>query len=474
MALPNPFRKADENTREVWGYSFQWTPDHLTDKQMEPMKHTYDKLADECLDILNEISPPPQKALPRGQGTTEQSKDGKEAPKRDLYALLRDNADKYEKLGEMWNEVNNVPDWVDWAQIERGQEVFYRYGLPALNALGFESLLGGMGAGRIVETLARTGGFSTKVARHRMIETTQFVFQVTMSLKDIKPGGDGMAAAVRVRLLHSAVRKRILKLAETRPEYYSVEKFGVPVNDLDTIGTIGSFSTLLIWLSLPRQGIFLRQQEIVDYIALWRLVAYYLGTPNEPFENPKKAQTMLESILLYEVKPTEMSKTLANNIITSLEDTPPAWTSRPFMEAIVRWLNGRELSDKLGIGKPGYYYYGLVMGYCFFVSLWCYVHRAFPWLDKRQIAAMRRHFWQMILDEKVGLGKESKFDFKYVPGYNTTTERGPVENRQNKGFGIELLSLLGLASATATAAAVGTIGYATYLRSLWAFKVMKV
>ncbi|OAT07012.1 hypothetical protein, variant 3 [Blastomyces gilchristii SLH14081] len=475
MAIPNLFRRSDENTRTAWGYSFQWTPEHLSGEQMEPMKHSYDRLADECLTRLNEISPPPQKALPRTTDRGAQnSKTGKEKPKRDLYLLLRDNADKDDKLAELWNQVNTVPDWVDWDQIERGQEVFYRYGIPALNALGFESLLGGMGAGRIVETLARTGGFSAKIARHRMFETTQFVFQVTMSLKNIQPGGDGFASAVRVRLLHAAVRARILNLAKTRPDYYSVERFGVPVNDLDCISTIGSFSTLLVWLSLPRQGIFLREQEILDYIAFWRLVAYYLGTPTKPFESPEKARKMMESILVYEVNPTEMSKILANNIITSLENTPPAWGSRGFLEATARWLNGKELSDRLGIGTPGYYYYGLVLGYCIFVSLWCYVQRTFLYLDRRHIARMRRHFWKIILDEKIGLGEETKFDFKYVPGYDLTTEQGGKVERIKQNFGIELLGFLGLAGATVTTAAMGTIGYVTYLRAQWGWKLMEM
>jgi hypothetical protein len=41
----------------------------------------------------------------------------KQVPKRDLYALLRDHASDDEKLGELWNEVNTVPHWVDWDQI---------------------------------------------------------------------------------------------------------------------------------------------------------------------------------------------------------------------------------------------------------------------------------------------------------------------------------------------------------------------
>jgi hypothetical protein len=60
----------------------------------------------------------------------------KQVPKRDLYALLHDHAFDDEKLGQLWNEVNTVPDWVDWDQIARGQDVFYRYGGVALTTVG--------------------------------------------------------------------------------------------------------------------------------------------------------------------------------------------------------------------------------------------------------------------------------------------------------------------------------------------------
>lgn len=87
---------------------------------------------------------------------------------------------------------------------------------------------------------------------------------------------------------------------------------------------------------------------------------------------------------------------------------------------------------------------------------------------------MRRNFWKIILDEKIGLSEEAKFDFKYVPSYDLTTEQGVKTERTRQSFGIELLGFLGLAGATVTTAAMGTIGYATYLRSQWGWKVMKM
>ena len=84
------------------------------------MIHTYDHLADECVEILNGIS----------AGT------GSEQPfEKDLYGLLKAHADEHPKLKRLWNEVNTVPEWVDWEQIQRAQDVFFRYGLPILNVV---------------------------------------------------------------------------------------------------------------------------------------------------------------------------------------------------------------------------------------------------------------------------------------------------------------------------------------------------
>lgn len=242
-----------------------------------------------------------------------------------------------------------------------------------------------MGAGRVTEVLARTGGFSTKVARHRLYETTQHILQVTQSLESIKPGGVGHASSIRVRLLHAAVRRRILKLAAEKPSYYSVEEFGIPINDLDCIATIGTFSATLIWLGFPRQGIFIREQEVEDYIALWRLVAYYVGTPTDCFSTPAKAKRMMESLLISEIVPTETSKVLANNIILSLQGQAPTYASRDFLNANARWLNGNELADALGLGRPSLYYWALVAGQCIFFCVLCYTYRAIPYLDRRKI-----------------------------------------------------------------------------------------
>lgn len=278
-----------------------------------------------------------------------------------------------------------------------------------------------MGSARVVETLARTGSFSAEGSRRRLFETMQFVLQCTKSRESLQPGGTGRTS-IRVRLLHAAVRMRILKLADTRPEYYSIQRWGIPINDMDSIGTITSFSASLIWISLPRQGIFLRQQEVVDFLALWRYVGYLVGCPTNFLATPAKAKAVMESLLLHEINPAHTSRILANNIIKSLEAHPPLCSSAGMLTASARWVNGDELADALGLAQPSPYYWVLMAGHCAFFCIICYTIRFIPYLDRKNIDALKKIFYTSVVDSNFGLeGKENLFEFKNVPGHSITT-----------------------------------------------------
>ncbi|KAG9688972.1 hypothetical protein KCU95_g9973, partial [Aureobasidium melanogenum] len=479
------FRQDSPNTVRVWGYKFERTDKHLTLEQMNPAKQTWDYLGEKALNRLNEISPPPPPPQPRNPSNKSEGKepfpdDEKQPkpnvkPKRDLFALLQEHAAEDEVMQQLWHQVNTVPDWVNWDQISRGQDVFYRYGGPVLTGLAYHSLLGGLGAARVTEVLSRTGGFAVDVARNRLFETTQFLLQCTRSLKDIQPGGEGWAATIRVRLLHATVRNRIMKLAETRPEYFDTAKLGVPINDMDCVGTIVSFSSALIWISLPRQGIYLRLQEIEDYIALWRYIAYVIGCPTEGLlETKEQSKRILDSIMMYEIAPTRTSQILANNVIRSLQDKPPGYASADFLLAGARWLNGNELCDALALPKPNIYYTLLMAGQCIFFGFWCYTNRMNKSTDAKKLVVLRDIFWKIIV--KGGLKEETTFDFKYVPEYSIMTEMGGVEevklSRELETASLKWL-LMGVGVVSVIGLVVGGIGWlgariATWtIRSAW-------
>ena len=58
---------------------------------------------------------------------------------------------------------------------------------------------------------------------------------------------------------------------------------------------------------------------------------------------------MMESLLYYEVDPSDMSKVMANNIIYALKEEPPTFASADMLTASARWLNGSALCDRLGL-----------------------------------------------------------------------------------------------------------------------------
>lgn len=299
-----------------------------------------------------------------------------------------------------------------------------------------------------------------------MFETTQHILQCTKSLESIQPGGDGWASTLRVRLLHVAVRQRILALAKTKPEYYDTEAWGIPINDLDSVATIATFSSTLIWMSLPRQGIFLRQQEILDYIALWRYIGHLIGCPTDGFfDTPAHAKGTMEALLLYEIQPTPTSRILANNIIKSLEGQPPGFASADFLTASARWLNGNALCDELGLSRPSLYYWALMAGQCLFFCFFCYTYRSFPSLDRKKVAMLKKVFYDIIVHSKYGLkGEESNFDFKYVPEYSTITEMGECEEEKADYSYVERRNL------RTFCVAVGCVGLGTWIgfRVVWA------
>ncbi|KJK80572.1 hypothetical protein H634G_04811 [Metarhizium anisopliae BRIP 53293] len=115
------------------------------------------------------------------------------------------------------------------------------------------------GAIRVGETIARTGRFGATVVRRRLLETLQYTLQVNHNTEGIKSGGEGHLVCVRVRLLHSTVRLEMTSLTAQDPTYYDVQKYGPPIKDVASLGTIHTFSSTVIWQGLPRQGIHLSE-----------------------------------------------------------------------------------------------------------------------------------------------------------------------------------------------------------------------
>ena len=152
--------------------------------------------------------------------------------------------------------------------------------------------------------------------------------------------------------------------------------------------------------------------------------------------SPESAKAYVESFLLTETDPSPSSQVLSQNIISAMAGQPPSRPSADYLVATARLLNGRELSDALGLPQPSFKARALVRLHFAFVSSMCYVTRAIPYLDSRKVALLRRIFYRMlIVDGKTGLGGETGFEFKYVPLLDTRTKPSNVNVAETRRGG---------------------------------------
>ncbi|KAF7588365.1 hypothetical protein BBP40_005794 [Aspergillus hancockii] len=308
-------------------------------------------------------------------------------PPFDPYTILRDHHTKDEVLAQFWTETHTVPDWVDWAQLERGQRFFHRYAIANIVGFALQGFVAENSAvPGVVEVLIRTGSFSTRTLLKRLLETFSWLIQVTLALPSIQPTGSAHTATLRVRLLHSAVRQRILALSQKPPTYFNTTAYGIPINTLDSIHSITTFACNPIWLQLPKSGITPSPSDVADYIALFRYLAHLLGTPTRFFENVETSKRTTESMLVHELFTTETSRVVAFNFVDCVANLPaPVHVSRGFIEVGARWINGDEVCDELELGRPGWLFYVLFAGYILLVWELAWVQWLVPEFDRFMI-----------------------------------------------------------------------------------------
>ena len=114
----------------------------------------------------------------------------------------------------------------------------------------------------------------------RLMETTQCVVDC-IEPDALRPGGTGWEATVRVRLLHTLMRQRILdnsrkEWASAGFSHYDEKTDCMPVSQEDMIGTLTAFSAAPL-LCLVKTGLTPTKQEFEGWTALWRVIGYLFG-----------------------------------------------------------------------------------------------------------------------------------------------------------------------------------------------------
>lgn len=190
-------------------------------------------------------------------------------------------------------------------------------------------------------------------------------------------------------------------------------------------------------------GIYPTAQEKEDYIALFRYLAYLIGTPDKYFVSVEQAKATMESILAHGLHITKTSRVLCFNFIKCFEDLPPLNISKDFIEAGSRVLNGDQMCDELHLNQPGWVAYACFTGHCWLVRTLAMTQRFSPFLDLWIIEVrlelhqtgdvlIPNQKWRTLLHSAViqsGLKGTSKFDFKYLPADGFTTGKESIQRK---------------------------------------------
>ena len=241
---------------------------------------------------------------------------------------------------DLFEQVEHVPLWVREADVEHGGQAFLRTGLFGALVLLCHSLPLSYASPGGVKPLILNGGL-TRSALNRLHDTGRFL-AATCFPGGLRPFAPGWQQTVRVRLLHSMVRRRCIASGT-----WDEDAWGAPVNQADLVGTSLMFSVVGLQ-GMRRFGFRLGREESESYVRLWRHSGFLLGIDPEMLPaTESEAAELLDLTLSVQKKPDEDCRVLTKSLISAFEGTD---TSRaPIIAGVMRALLGDELADALDV-----------------------------------------------------------------------------------------------------------------------------
>jgi hypothetical protein len=289
--------------------------------------------------------------------------------------------------------------------VRRGEQLFATHGPGILAALGTYSLPAAYAANAGVQVLAQTGFLESHPTR-RLVETAQMVVDV-MRPGGLAPGGPGVQAARKVRLMHAAIRRLILSRTEPR---WNTAALGVPINQEDLAGTLATFA----WLpldALSRMGVRVPNEDRDAYVAAWGVVGRLVGLREELVpEGAAQAEELSARIQARQVKPEVPNpdgRELLRALLAMMEEKVPVRALRFGPASLMRLFLPGAVADSLGV--PRRFFADLaVRAAARLVGVVNDVADAKP-LERRFFGHLNLAIIQAVLDHERG-GKRPAFD----------------------------------------------------------------
>lgn len=172
-------------------------------------------------------------------------------------------------LTNLFADLDVDPEWVDWDQVELGAKAFRRYGSSVFRFAGAVTLQS-YAENSIAKALILAGGYEGATTRNRFLETASFWIDVSEP-DALRPAGVGRNTAMRVRIMHVFVRRRLLEHKE-----WDHDAWGAPISQGDATLTLmgGSAVPGLVMQAL---GYRPSKSDILAMMHFWRYVGHIMG-----------------------------------------------------------------------------------------------------------------------------------------------------------------------------------------------------
>jgi ER-bound oxygenase mpaB/B'/Rubber oxygenase, catalytic domain len=202
-------------------------------------------------------------------------------------------ADALPALRAMLEPILDPPDWVNCELLDAGCVAYCRAG-PANAFAGALSLSYGYAIPRTAKILLATGRIE-EMAGKRLVETGQWLLAATAP-GNMRPDrhGSGIAACIRVRLVHAYVRRHMLA-----QEDWDVQRDAIPLNATDLAATLNIGFYALHIQGVEKLGIRYSPGEKQAMAHMWRWVAHVLGVSPDlqplSYEHARSIQATYEA-----------------------------------------------------------------------------------------------------------------------------------------------------------------------------------
>lgn len=257
-------------------------------------------------------------------------------------------------LRDFFAEVESVPYWVDFEEVDRGAEVLLSLG-PLAAPMSFIGLTATYISPDGNAVMFRSGDTRYK-AGSRAVETLSWLKEATEP-GALRHGGAGYKATVRLRLTHAFIRSGM----QSRPDWDATVD-ALPINQ-QIYGTVISVFAVYPMAGAMALGMWHSHRDRAAVFHLWRYIAHIIGV--HPAMIPTNEADAMRVMWIYLTKvdkpdgrAREMGEALVNAFpeiygvtSNSLRDRAARSLLRHFHNALARLTLGANYAESLGYGR---------------------------------------------------------------------------------------------------------------------------